>query len=102
MEIDRKRNSRFSEWETGSVTSETDYIGPEETGTPILGIGSSELHNEFCNSAKKSYAKHKQCIILMSLLQHNYRNPELESQLEEAWLRDYKDNKSFLMYGPLY
>ncbi|MBW0477171.1 hypothetical protein O181_016886 [Austropuccinia psidii MF-1] len=30
------------------------------------------------------------------------RWPELESQLEEPWLRDYKDNKSFLIDGLLY
>ncbi|MBW0578720.1 hypothetical protein O181_118435, partial [Austropuccinia psidii MF-1] len=31
-----------------------------------------------------------------------YRSPELESQLEEPWLRDYKDNKSFLIDDLLY
>ncbi|MBW0557756.1 hypothetical protein O181_097471, partial [Austropuccinia psidii MF-1] len=31
-----------------------------------------------------------------------YRSPELESQLEEPWLRHYKDNKFFLIDGLLY
>ncbi|MBW0550805.1 hypothetical protein O181_090520 [Austropuccinia psidii MF-1] len=31
-----------------------------------------------------------------------YRSPELVSQLEEPRLRDYKDNKFFLIYGLLY
>ncbi|MBW0461871.1 hypothetical protein O181_001586 [Austropuccinia psidii MF-1] len=38
----------------------------------------------------------------MSLLQQKYRNPEPESQLEEPWLRDYKDGRFFLMDGLLY
>ncbi|MBW0496153.1 hypothetical protein O181_035868 [Austropuccinia psidii MF-1] len=50
----------------------------------------------------KTYAKHKQCGILLQLFQQKYRSPELESQLEEPWLRDYKDNKFFLIDGLLY
>ncbi|MBW0497699.1 hypothetical protein O181_037414 [Austropuccinia psidii MF-1] len=50
----------------------------------------------------KTYAKHKQCGILLQLLQQKYKSPELESQLEAPWLRDYKDNKFFLIDGLLY
>ncbi|MBW0508466.1 hypothetical protein O181_048181 [Austropuccinia psidii MF-1] len=49
-----------------------------------------------------TYVKHKQCGILLQLLQQKYRSPELESQLEEPWLMDYKDNKFFLIDGLLY
>ncbi|MBW0490038.1 hypothetical protein O181_029753 [Austropuccinia psidii MF-1] len=49
-----------------------------------------------------SYAKHKQCGILLQLLQQKYRSPELEFQLEDSWLRDYMDNKIFLIDGLLY
>ncbi|MBW0466794.1 hypothetical protein O181_006509 [Austropuccinia psidii MF-1] len=47
IEIDRKKNFSFFEWEPGSGTPETNYSGPEETEDPILGISSSELHNQF-------------------------------------------------------
>ncbi|MBW0499908.1 hypothetical protein O181_039623 [Austropuccinia psidii MF-1] len=50
----------------------------------------------------KTYAKHKKCGILLQLLQQTYRSPELEFQLEEPWLRDYKDNNSFLIDVLLY
>ncbi|MBW0527104.1 hypothetical protein O181_066819 [Austropuccinia psidii MF-1] len=43
-----------------------------------------------------------ECGILLQLLQQKYRSPELESQLEEPWLRDYKDNTSFLIDGLIY
>ncbi|MBW0509513.1 hypothetical protein O181_049228 [Austropuccinia psidii MF-1] len=66
-----------------------------------MGISFSELHPEFFNAVMKTYAKHKECAILFQLLQ-KYRSPELESQLEEPWLRDYKDNKFFLIDGLLY
>ncbi|MBW0493964.1 hypothetical protein O181_033679 [Austropuccinia psidii MF-1] len=69
MEIDRKRNFRFSEWAPASSFPDTQYIGPEETETPILGISSSEHHNKFFNLVNKSYENHKQCRTLMSLLQ---------------------------------
>ncbi|MBW0492925.1 hypothetical protein O181_032640 [Austropuccinia psidii MF-1] len=50
----------------------------------------------------KTYAKHKQCGILIQLLKQKYRIPKLESQLEGRWLRDYKDNKFFLIDFLLY
>ncbi|MBW0487655.1 hypothetical protein O181_027370 [Austropuccinia psidii MF-1] len=50
----------------------------------------------------KTYAKHKQCGILLQLLQHKYRSTELESQLGEPWLRDYKEKMFFLLDGLLY
>ncbi|MBW0496378.1 hypothetical protein O181_036093 [Austropuccinia psidii MF-1] len=50
----------------------------------------------------KTYAKDKQCGILLQLLQQKYRIPALESQLEEPWFRDYKDNKCFLIDDLLY
>ncbi|MBW0496903.1 hypothetical protein O181_036618 [Austropuccinia psidii MF-1] len=74
-----------------------DNTETEGTETPILGISSSELNNELFSPVTKPYAKHKQCIIMLQLLQQNYRSPELESELEEPWLRDYKDKKKFLI-----
>ncbi|MBW0589564.1 hypothetical protein O181_129279 [Austropuccinia psidii MF-1] len=102
MEVDRKKNFRFSEWEPESGTLDSENTDSDETETPILGISSSELHNEFFSAVLKSYVKHKQFGILLQLLQQNYRSPELESQLEELWLRAYKDNKFFLIDGLLY
>ncbi|MBW0587482.1 hypothetical protein O181_127197 [Austropuccinia psidii MF-1] len=75
---DRRRNFRFSEWEPASGTLDGGNTDSSGTETSILGIGSSELHNEFFSSVLKS-------------------SPELESQLEEPWLRAYKDNKFSLV-----
>ncbi|MBW0589664.1 hypothetical protein O181_129379 [Austropuccinia psidii MF-1] len=102
MEIGRRKNFRFPEWVPESGTLDSGNTDSEGTETPILGISSSELHNEFFSAVLKSYAKHKQCSILLQLLQQKYRSPELESQLEEHWLRAYKDNKLLLIDGPLY
>ncbi|MBW0481397.1 hypothetical protein O181_021112 [Austropuccinia psidii MF-1] len=102
MEIDRKKNFRFSQWAPESGTPDSGKTASEGTETPILGISTSELHNEFFSAVKKTYAKHKQCSILLQLLQQKYRSPELESQLEEPWLRDYKDNNFFAIDGLLY
>ncbi|MBW0476866.1 hypothetical protein O181_016581 [Austropuccinia psidii MF-1] len=99
---DRKRNFRFSEWAPGSGTLDSGKTDSEGTETPILGISSSELHNEFFSAVLKSYSKHKQCGMLLQLLQQKYRSPELESQLEEPWLRAYKDSNFFLVDGLLY
>ncbi|MBW0475237.1 hypothetical protein O181_014952 [Austropuccinia psidii MF-1] len=93
MEIDRRNNFRFSEREPKSGTPRSGDTHSERTETPISGIRSSELHKEFFNAVMKTNAKHKQCGILLQLLQQKYRSPELESQLEEPWLRDYKDDK---------
>ncbi|MBW0486132.1 hypothetical protein O181_025847 [Austropuccinia psidii MF-1] len=79
MEIDRRENFRFSEGAPESGTSDSRDTDSEGTETPILGISSSQLHNGFLSAS-----------------------PELESQLEEPWLRDYKDNKLLLTDGLLY
>ncbi|MBW0579123.1 hypothetical protein O181_118838 [Austropuccinia psidii MF-1] len=101
MEIHRKKNFRFSEWAPGSGTPDSGNTNSEGTETPILEISSSELHTEFFNAVMKTYAKHKQCGILLQLLQQKYRTSELESQLEKPWLMDYKENKFFLINGLL-
>ncbi|MBW0462139.1 hypothetical protein O181_001854 [Austropuccinia psidii MF-1] len=95
MEIGRSKKSRFSELAPRSGTSDSGYTDLEGTETPILGISSSELHNELFVTVIKTYSKHEQCGILLQLLQQKYRSPELESQLEGLWLRDYKDNRFF-------
>ncbi|MBW0489550.1 hypothetical protein O181_029265 [Austropuccinia psidii MF-1] len=102
METDRKKNFRFSEWEPESGTPDSGNTDLAGTETPILGMSSSELHTEFFNAVMKTYAKQKQCGILLQPLKQKYRSPELESQLEEPWLRDYKDNEFFLIDGLLY
>ncbi|MBW0482993.1 hypothetical protein O181_022708 [Austropuccinia psidii MF-1] len=102
MEIYRRKKLRFSEWAPERGTPGIGDTEPEGTETPILGIGSSEFHKELFSAVMEIYAKHKQCSILLQLLQLKYRSTELESQLEETWLRDYKDNKYFLMDSLLY
>ncbi|MBW0557160.1 hypothetical protein O181_096875 [Austropuccinia psidii MF-1] len=99
MEIDRNKNFRLSQRAPGSGTPDSGNTDSEGRETPILGICSSELHTEFFNAVMKTYAKHKQFGMMLQLLQQKYRSPELESHLEEPWLRDYKDNKYFLIDG---
>ncbi|MBW0524281.1 hypothetical protein O181_063996 [Austropuccinia psidii MF-1] len=65
MEIDRRENFRFSEWAPESGTSNSGDTDSEGKETTILGISSSELHNEFLNAVMKTYVKHKQCGILL-------------------------------------
>ncbi|MBW0469462.1 hypothetical protein O181_009177 [Austropuccinia psidii MF-1] len=102
MEIDRSKNFRFSEWAPESGTQNTKLSEPDGKETLILAISSSDIHKEFLNSAMKNSSKHKQCSILLQLLQQKYRSPELESQSEEPWLRHYKENNFFLLDGLLY
>ncbi|MBW0472355.1 hypothetical protein O181_012070 [Austropuccinia psidii MF-1] len=82
MKIERRKNIRFSEWAPVSGTPYSEDTESEGTETPILGISSSELHNESFSAVMRNYAKHKQCGILLQLLQQKYRSPELESQLD--------------------
>ncbi|MBW0505242.1 hypothetical protein O181_044957 [Austropuccinia psidii MF-1] len=59
MEIDRRKNFRFSEWAPERGTPDSEDTETEGTEAPILGIHFSELHNEFFSSVMKAYAKHK-------------------------------------------
>ncbi|MBW0485674.1 hypothetical protein O181_025389 [Austropuccinia psidii MF-1] len=56
MEIDRRKNFRFSEWAPGNGTPVSGDTGSEGTETPILGIRSLELNNEFFNAVMKTYS----------------------------------------------
>ncbi|MBW0562882.1 hypothetical protein O181_102597 [Austropuccinia psidii MF-1] len=69
MEIDRRKNFKFSEWAPERGTPYSGNTDSEGTETSILGISSSELYNQFFNSVMKTYSKHKQCGILLQLLQ---------------------------------
>ncbi|MBW0482613.1 hypothetical protein O181_022328 [Austropuccinia psidii MF-1] len=64
MEIYR-RSFKYSEWEQQSGTPETHISEPEGTETTILGISSSEINTEICDSVMKTYGKNKQCGILL-------------------------------------
>ncbi|MBW0518118.1 hypothetical protein O181_057833 [Austropuccinia psidii MF-1] len=100
--MDRRKTFRFSEWAPGSGTPDSEDTDSEGTETPILGISSSGLHNEFFSVVMKTYAKHEQCGILLQLHQQKYSSPELESHLDAPWFRDYKDKRFFLIDGLLY
>ncbi|MBW0469008.1 hypothetical protein O181_008723 [Austropuccinia psidii MF-1] len=102
MEIDRRKHFRVSEWAPGSGTTDSGDTNSEGTETPILGIGSPELHNKLFSAVFKTHAKQKQRGILLQLLPQKYRSPELESQLEETWFREYKESNFFLIDGLLY
>ncbi|MBW0540353.1 hypothetical protein O181_080068 [Austropuccinia psidii MF-1] len=102
IEVDKKKDFRFSEWAPESGTPDSGKTNTEGAETPILGISSSEFHTDFMNAVMKTYGKPKEFGILLQLLQQKYRSPELDSQLEEPLLRDYKDNKYFLIDGLLY
>ncbi|MBW0589757.1 hypothetical protein O181_129472 [Austropuccinia psidii MF-1] len=82
MDIERKRNFKFSEWDPEFGTSECDKTEPEEKATPILEISSSELNNEFFSSVSKLYAKHKNCSIMLQILKEKYRILELGGLVE--------------------
>ncbi|MBW0486913.1 hypothetical protein O181_026628 [Austropuccinia psidii MF-1] len=86
MDMDRRKNIIFSEWPPISGTPESGNTESKGTETPIFEISYSEVHNEFSSTVINRYAKHKQCGILLQLVQQKHRSPELESQLEEPWL----------------
>ncbi|MBW0556285.1 hypothetical protein O181_096000 [Austropuccinia psidii MF-1] len=102
MEVDRRKSFRIYDWAPESGILDRRNTDSEGIEIPILGISSPELHNQFLSAVLKSYFKHKQCGILLQLPQQNYMTPELESQLEEPWLRASKDNKFFLIDVLLY
>ncbi|MBW0474478.1 hypothetical protein O181_014193 [Austropuccinia psidii MF-1] len=59
MEIDIKKNFRFSEWAPESGTPDSGDTKPEGKETLILGISSLEFHNEFFSAVMKTYSRSK-------------------------------------------
>ncbi|MBW0465347.1 hypothetical protein O181_005062 [Austropuccinia psidii MF-1] len=72
MEIDRRKNFRFSEWAPEFGISDSGNTEPEGKENFILQISFSELHNEFISSVTKAYAKNKPWSIILQLLQQKY------------------------------
>ncbi|MBW0477288.1 hypothetical protein O181_017003 [Austropuccinia psidii MF-1] len=59
LQIDRKKNFRFSKWAPESGTPDSGHTYSEGTETPILGTSSSEWNNELLNAVMNTYSKHK-------------------------------------------
>ncbi|MBW0593038.1 hypothetical protein O181_132753 [Austropuccinia psidii MF-1] len=64
MEIDRRKNFRFSEWAPENGAPDSEDTESEGTEASILGVSSSELHSDFFSAVIKTYSKQKQCGIL--------------------------------------
>ncbi|MBW0525269.1 hypothetical protein O181_064984, partial [Austropuccinia psidii MF-1] len=47
MEVNKRKNLRFSEWTPESGTLDSEDTESEGTGTPILGIGSSDVRCDY-------------------------------------------------------
>ncbi|MBW0469851.1 hypothetical protein O181_009566 [Austropuccinia psidii MF-1] len=97
MEIYRKRKFKLL-----NLGFQNDPTNPaqrleEDKELPILGIIPSKLNIELLRVVQKSYKKQNQCSILTQSLEQKYRSPEMESQLEEPWLKNFKD-KNFSLW----
>ncbi|MBW0490587.1 hypothetical protein O181_030302 [Austropuccinia psidii MF-1] len=66
MEVDRRKNFRFSEWAPEGGTPNSGDTDSEGTKTPILAISSSELHNEFFNEVMKTYVQTKTVLHILA------------------------------------
>ncbi|MBW0474588.1 hypothetical protein O181_014303 [Austropuccinia psidii MF-1] len=91
MEIDRKENFRFSECAPESGTLDSEETESEGTETPILGIGFSELHNEFFSAVMKTYSKHKQrgdnnFFLLDGLLYHREKHTSALTVIDRFYI----------------
>ncbi|MBW0461408.1 hypothetical protein O181_001123 [Austropuccinia psidii MF-1] len=87
----------LSRWPLNIVKSNPAYDPEVASKIPIHFMEIDRRNNfKFMNGNRDL------CSIFLQLLQQKYRSPELESQLEEPWLRYYKGNRFFLIDGLLY
>ncbi|MBW0569205.1 hypothetical protein O181_108920 [Austropuccinia psidii MF-1] len=70
MEIDRKKNFRFSEWAPGSGTLDNANTDSEGTETPILGI---KLESQLEETCLRAY-KHNTFFLIDGLLYHREKH----------------------------
>ncbi|MBW0578194.1 hypothetical protein O181_117909 [Austropuccinia psidii MF-1] len=97
MEMDRRKNFILYEWAPECGTPDNEYTESEGAETLILVIRFSDQNNEIFSAVMGTYSKHKQVAYCCNSFKKN-----TGAQLEERWLRDYKDNKFFLIDGLLY
>ncbi|MBW0506774.1 hypothetical protein O181_046489 [Austropuccinia psidii MF-1] len=98
-----KNADGFSRWALPNTPENPSYVPTNaESQIPIEVINITDLGTEFCEEARESYKKYKNCHILTALLNKNCKDATLANSLDDIWKTSYDNGRFHLFDGILY
>ncbi|MBW0588993.1 hypothetical protein O181_128708 [Austropuccinia psidii MF-1] len=98
-----KNADRLSRWALDNTPYSQAYVPLEaEPQIPIEGINITDIGTEFFEEVRESYKQDKNCHILTSLLDKDFKDTSLVNALDEVWRNSYFEGRFHLFDGIIY
>ncbi|MBW0526891.1 hypothetical protein O181_066606 [Austropuccinia psidii MF-1] len=98
-----KNADRLSRWELANTPDNPAYVPLEaEPQIPIEGITITDIGTEFFEEVRESYKQEKNCHILTSSSDKDFKNTSLVNALYEVWKNSYSEGRFPLLNGIIY
>ncbi|MBW0545174.1 hypothetical protein O181_084889 [Austropuccinia psidii MF-1] len=93
----------LSRWELANTPYNPAYVPLEaEAQIPIKGINITDVGTELFEEFRESYKQGKNCHILTSLLDKDFKDTSLVNSLDEVWKNSYSEVRFHLFDGIIY
>ncbi|MBW0515629.1 hypothetical protein O181_055344 [Austropuccinia psidii MF-1] len=98
-----KNADELSRWALANIPDNPAYVPLEaEPQIPIEGLNITYIGTEFFEEVRESYKKDKNCHILTSLLDEDWKDTSLVNALDKFWKNSYSEGKFHLFDGIIY
>ncbi|MBW0590162.1 hypothetical protein O181_129877 [Austropuccinia psidii MF-1] len=98
-----KNADGLSRWALSNTPDNPAYVPLEaESQIPIEGVKITDIGTEFFEEVREYHKQHKNCDILTSLLDKDWKDTSLVKALDEVWKRSYSEGRFHLSYGIIY
>ncbi|MBW0469947.1 hypothetical protein O181_009662 [Austropuccinia psidii MF-1] len=99
----KKNADELRRWVLANTPYNPDYV-PLEAEPQIIIVETSitDIGTELFEEVRESYKQDKNCHILTSLLEKNYKYTSLVNALDEVWKNSYSEGRFHLFNGIIY
>ncbi|MBW0530029.1 hypothetical protein O181_069744 [Austropuccinia psidii MF-1] len=98
-----KNADELSRWELANTPDNPDYLPLEaEPQIQIEVINITDIGTEFFEEVRESYKQDKNCHILTSLLDKDFKDTSLVNALDEVWKNSYSEGRFHFFDGIIY
>ncbi|MBW0525325.1 hypothetical protein O181_065040 [Austropuccinia psidii MF-1] len=95
-----KKSDGISRWALANTPDHPAYVPlEEEPQVPIEGINTSDIGTEFFEEVREYYKQDKNCHILTSLLDKDFKDTSLVNALDKFWMNSYSEGRFHLFDG---
>ncbi|MBW0582291.1 hypothetical protein O181_122006 [Austropuccinia psidii MF-1] len=98
-----KNADEISRWELANTPDNPAYAPLEaEPKIPIEGINITDIGTEFFEEVRESYKQDRNCHVLTSLLNKDFKDKFLVNELDEVWKNSSSEGRFHLFDGIIY